>query len=257
MCACSPSEPSWYFSVPSSGRKASKHGQQLITLASVPKHLVTLINVIEGSSTHHAGDMLRSAVIMLHMRRVRRPHHNASCGSRRTRAESRRSRSRMPAGLLVVLHSMLTGKQQSRAWSWHAYDGRLAALVTAAYIYIENRRAATIRVQVVVVNVDIDVDIAVANNTWRGRTVSRKRMRLFAVQIISETPDTIAGEDAEDVTLVVVKLRRSFAAEEEQLVTEEGLHACQAEVGELRAIVEKNMDALNTGLAVRLTRYGE
>jgi hypothetical protein len=44
--------------------------------------------------------------------------------------------------------------------------------------------------------------------------------------------------------LVLVEFRRRFAAEDEQVVTEEGLDAGEAEMGETRAVVEEGVDTL-------------
>ena len=55
-------------------------------------------------------------------------------------------------------------------------------------------------------------------------------MRFLLVEEFAEAADARAGEDAEDVALVVVKLRRGFAAEGEEFVAEEGLDAGEGEV---------------------------
>jgi uncharacterized membrane protein YcjF (UPF0283 family) len=60
----------------------------------------------------------------------------------------------------------------------------------------------------------------------------------------AEARDAGAAEDAEDFALVLVELRRGFAAEDEQVVAEEGLHAREAEVREARAVVEEGVDTL-------------
>jgi hypothetical protein len=60
----------------------------------------------------------------------------------------------------------------------------------------------------------------------------------------AEARDARAAEDAEDVALVLVELGRGFAAEDEQVVAQEGLYACEAEVREAGAVVEEGVDAL-------------
>jgi hypothetical protein len=56
--------------------------------------------------------------------------------------------------------------------------------------------------------------------------------------------DAQTAENAEYVALVVVELGRSLAAKGEQIVAEEGLHACEREVGEAGAVVQERVDAL-------------
>lgn len=66
------------------------------------------------------------------------------------------------------------------------------------------------------------------------------------VEVVAEAGDAVAGEDAEDVALVVVKLRRGVAAEREEVFAEEGLHAGERKVGQLRAVVQEEVDALRS-----------
>jgi hypothetical protein len=53
----------------------------------------------------------------------------------------------------------------------------------------------------------------------------------------TETSDTDAAKDTEDVALVFVEFGWGFAAEDEQVVAEEGLDAGETEVGEARAVI--------------------
>lgn len=65
------------------------------------------------------------------------------------------------------------------------------------------------------------------------------------VEVLSKAHDTIVGKDAKHVSLVVVELGRSFAAEHSKLVVEEGLNACKTEMGEVWAFVEQSRDSLS------------
>jgi hypothetical protein len=60
----------------------------------------------------------------------------------------------------------------------------------------------------------------------------------------AEARDARAAKDAEHLALVLVKFGRRFAAEDEQVVAEEGLNACKAEMREARAVVEEGVDSL-------------
>jgi hypothetical protein len=53
----------------------------------------------------------------------------------------------------------------------------------------------------------------------------------------AETGYADAAKDTEDVTLVFVEFGWGFAAEDEQIVAEEGLYTSKTEVGEARAVV--------------------
>jgi hypothetical protein len=53
----------------------------------------------------------------------------------------------------------------------------------------------------------------------------------------AETGYADAAKDTEDVTLVFVEFGWGFAAEDEQIVAEEGLYTSKTKVGEARAVV--------------------
>lgn len=76
-------------------------------------------------------------------------------------------------------------------------------------------------------------DAALASGTGCRGCVS-----FLLVEVVAQAGNASTREDAEDVALVVVKLRRGLSAVDQQLVTQEGLHAGQREVCELRAVVE-------------------
>lgn len=69
--------------------------------------------------------------------------------------------------------------------------------------------------------------------------IGRFTILLLAVGIeeAAETLDAHAAKDAENVTLMFIKLWGCFTAEDKKVVTEEGLYTRQAKVGETRAVV--------------------
>lgn len=62
--------------------------------------------------------------------------------------------------------------------------------------------------------------------------------------MFAKSRDAVAREDTEDISLVIVKLRRSVAAEAQKIVAKEGLHASERQMGEFRTMVQQNVDAL-------------
>lgn len=62
--------------------------------------------------------------------------------------------------------------------------------------------------------------------------------------MITESRDTVTREDAKDVSLVIIKLRRGVAAKAENVLAEESLNACQGKVRKFGAIVKKHVNAL-------------
>jgi hypothetical protein len=60
----------------------------------------------------------------------------------------------------------------------------------------------------------------------------------------TEARDARAAKDAEHLALVLVKFGGRFAAEDEQVVAEKGLDACEAEMREARAVVEESVYSL-------------
>lgn len=67
---------------------------------------------------------------------------------------------------------------------------------------------------------------------------------LLVVEVITQACDAVAGEDAEDVALVIVEFLRSFTAETQEFIAKESLHARERQVCEFRAVVQQYMNAL-------------
>jgi hypothetical protein len=62
--------------------------------------------------------------------------------------------------------------------------------------------------------------------------------------MLAEPRDSVAGEDAEDVALVIIKLRRCVTAEAQEIVAEECLDASEGEVRELWTVFQQLVDTL-------------
>lgn len=155
-------------------------------------------------------------------------------------------------------HTLRQRRHRARAGS----DRRGARRMRAVHVEIQNGRAAPrarARARGIAVGVAIAVAAAAAGfrrspgcccgSGGGGSCSGSGRCSLVGfllVEEVSQAGDAGAGEDAEDVALVFVKLRRGLAAEDEQLVAQEGLHARQGEVGEFGAVVEEDVDALET-----------
>ena len=58
------------------------------------------------------------------------------------------------------------------------------------------------------------------------------------VEMVTQTCDAVAREDAEDVSLVIVKLRRSVTAEAQEILAKEGLHTSKRQMGKFGAVVQ-------------------
>jgi hypothetical protein len=67
--------------------------------------------------------------------------------------------------------------------------------------------------------------------------------------MLAEPRDSVAGEDAEDVALVIIKLRRCVTAEAQEIFAEECLDASEGEVRELWTVFQQLVDALEKMLA--------
>lgn len=78
----------------------------------------------------------------------------------------------------------------------------------------------------------------------RSQRLATRMVDSLVVQMVAQPCNTVAGEDAEDVSLVIVKLRRSVTAEAQEILAKEGLHTRERKVGELGAVVQQNMDTL-------------
>lgn len=62
--------------------------------------------------------------------------------------------------------------------------------------------------------------------------------------MVAQTQDTVIGEYAENVTLMIVELVWCFATESRELFVEKSLDTCQREVRETTTVVEQIGDAL-------------
>lgn len=69
-------------------------------------------------------------------------------------------------------------------------------------------------------------------------------MGFSLVQKVTQASHTRSREYAKDIPLVLIKLRWGLSAKGKQLVAEKRLHSGEAQVRELRAVVQKNVDAL-------------
>lgn len=72
----------------------------------------------------------------------------------------------------------------------------------------------------------------------------RGRRHVAVLQMLAEALHTRSREDAEDVALVLVELGGCWAAETEYVISEEVLHACQAQVGQAVAPLKQCADTL-------------
>lgn len=119
-----------------------------------------------------------------------------------------------------------------------------ARCIAAMDVDVDHRGGVTFGVWVIGIHIAefAGVPAKIANHA----TAVTGLIRFLRIEVFAETADPGTGEDAEDVPLVVVKLRWGFAAEGKKIVSEEGLHASQGQVGELWAVVEENLDALHT-----------
>lgn len=67
-----------------------------------------------------------------------------------------------------------------------------------------------------------------------------------SIQVFTESGHALATEDAEDVSLLLCELWRSFSAECSVVVFQESMDASQTQVGESRAVVDQWPNALGT-----------
>lgn len=71
-------------------------------------------------------------------------------------------------------------------------------------------------------------------------------MLWVGIQVISELFHALAREDTEDISLMLVELSRCLTAECEKIISQERLHTCKTQMSELRAVVQKSVDAVKT-----------
>jgi len=60
---------------------------------------------------------------------------------------------------------------------------------------------------------------------------------VLVIEMVAKPCHAMAREDAEHVSLVVIKLRRSIAAETQEFIAKESLHACERQMCEFRTAV--------------------
>jgi hypothetical protein len=61
---------------------------------------------------------------------------------------------------------------------------------------------------------------------------------LLIVEVIAKPCNAVAREDAKDVSLVIVKFRRSVTAETQEFVSKESLHARERQMREFGATIK-------------------
>ena len=204
-------------------------------LAPFPESLIAFVNIVEHSGAHHAGDMLRArhtarsataaepsaARVMLRMPETARPQRTTARRARRalTKSHNRRRRRwrlriRLPR---MILQRLLEQRIRHRP----RRNRRTPRRMIAMHIHIQHgtiRRLGSRARHLLVV---VEAHFAAVYYARRGGAGSCGGF----VEVVAEAGDAVAGEDAEDVALVVVKLRRGVAAEGEEVFAEEGLDA--------------------------------
>jgi hypothetical protein len=142
----------------------------------------------------------------------------------------------LPPENAMTMQEQQTSTQQQDSSSQHlAIPKLLLLLILAHLINAHTTRLARDMVHAVRLVVLIIHRLSVA-------VTSVLPVRL--VEGVAQPRDAHAAEDAEDVALVLVELGRGFAAEDEEVVAQEGLNAGEAEVCEAGAVVEECVDAL-------------
>jgi hypothetical protein len=68
---------------------------------------------------------------------------------------------------------------------------------------------------------------------------------LLVVEMVAEPSHAMAGEDAEHVSLVVVKFRWRIATETQKFIAEESLNAGERQMCEFRTAVQQRVNALD------------
>lgn len=81
---------------------------------------------------------------------------------------------------------------------------------------------------------------------WGGSVLVVPLAHVIAntIEMVAQSCHTRSREDAEDVTLMLVEFRGSFATVDCQVLAKKGLNARQAQVSEPRAVVEQVVNAL-------------
>ena len=130
-----------------------------------------------------------------------------------------------------------TRRESSRRCSNDRGPTTTVLMMQTNNIHINNRRSAHIAITLQISLIDISLTHIASDKTAchtpsatvRSRVASTsatvRSQLLLLVQELAESTDARAGEDAEDVALVVIKFRGRFAAEGEEVFAQEGLHA--------------------------------
>lgn len=115
--------------------------------------------------------------------------------------------------------------------------------MSACDIDIHHRRVgARLGVDVLVVGI-VNAHFASVHHR-RSQRLATGVVDSLIVEMVAQPCNAVAREDAEDVSLVIVKLRRSVTAEAQEILAKEGLHTRERKVGELGAVVQQDMNAL-------------
>jgi hypothetical protein len=67
---------------------------------------------------------------------------------------------------------------------------------------------------------------------------------LLIIEMVAKPCHTMTRENAEHVTLVVIKFRRRVATETQEFIAKESLHTRERQMREFRAAIEQRVDAL-------------
>lgn len=159
--------------------------------------------------------------------------------------EIRRSGSR-PGGMVVQSLRQQNGWGRYRSWDRSRHHGRSTCWVVAVHVQLHDRgiRALALGVREILSVAHLAISVGHHAAVVTGIVGVGCSVKLLLVEELSETADTVAGEHAKDVALVVIKLRRRFATKGEEFIAEEGLNASEGEMGQFGAVVEKHVYAL-------------
>lgn len=240
----------------------------------IPKSLIPLIHIIQNGRAQHPCDLLsvsmRSSVrvAVVHERRWRRSLRRGVpvCAAANPQGASGRSwcalaqawAADLEVGVcgvghlwcpgVVVLQGLRiegvgveVGWDGARSWcdrchAWWVGSGD----VDVHYGCV----GAGFGVDVLVVWIVDSHFTAAVDNRGGQRVAARVIYSLLVVEVITQACDAVAGEDAEDVALVIVEFLRSLTAETQEFIAKERLHARERQMCEFRAVVQQHMDAL-------------
>lgn len=146
----------------------------------------------------------------------------------------------------AVLQGLLEeGCGVSVDWSWSWCDGCHSRWVGSCDVDVHHGRVgAGLGVDILVVWV-VYPHLATVDYRWSQGITARVIHSLLVVEMIAQSCNAVAGEDAKDVALVIVKFLRSFTAETQEFVAKESLHAREREMCEFWAVVQQYMNTLD------------